>query len=63
MVPEFAQAAFALKVGATTTEPVQTPFGWHVIMIVDRRQGPLQNFESMADELRDNGRAMLPRPS
>ena len=37
MVPEFAEAAFALDPGEITTEPVQTQFGWHVIKVLDRR--------------------------
>tara|TARA_Y100001934_G_scaffold193008_1_gene227611 strand:+ start:424 stop:1305 length:882 start_codon:yes stop_codon:yes gene_type:complete len=40
MVPAFSKAAFALKKGEITTEPVQTQFGWHVIKLDDRR--PLQ---------------------
>ncbi len=31
MVPEFEQAAFSLAVGAMTTEPVKTKFGYHII--------------------------------
>ena len=38
MVPEFAQAAFALKPGEFTQTPVKTQFGWHVIKVEDRRQ-------------------------
>lgn len=31
MVPEFEQAAFKLSVGAMTSEPVKTKFGYHII--------------------------------
>lgn len=31
MVPEFEKAAFNLKVGAMTNEPVRTKFGLHII--------------------------------
>ncbi len=35
-VPEFEQAMDALKVGEIS-EPVQSPFGWHLIEVVERR--------------------------
>jgi peptidyl-prolyl cis-trans isomerase C len=38
MVPEFAEAAFAMDVGAISEAPVQTQFGWHVINVVDKRK-------------------------
>jgi peptidyl-prolyl cis-trans isomerase C len=52
MVPAFSKAAFALKKGEMTTEPVQTKFGWHVIKVEDRR--PLQRLEraQVEDQLR-----------
>jgi len=31
MVPEFEKAAFNLSVGAMTTDPVKTKFGYHII--------------------------------
>ena len=37
MVPQFEQAAFALKKGEYTRNPVRTQFGWHVILVEDRR--------------------------
>ena len=40
MVPSFEEAAFALEVGEVSA-PVQTQFGWHVIVLNDtREQGP-----------------------
>ncbi len=36
-VPEFEKAMNALKVGEIS-EPVQTPFGWHLILVEERRE-------------------------
>lgn len=38
MIPEFGEAAFAIKVGQISEKPVKTPFGWHVIKVEDKRQ-------------------------
>lgn len=38
MVPEFEQAAFALQKGDYSSAPVRSQFGWHVIMVEDRRE-------------------------
>jgi len=52
MVPAFSKAAFALKKGEMTTDPVQTQFGWHVIKSEDRRPlEPLQRAQ-VEDQLR-----------
>jgi peptidyl-prolyl cis-trans isomerase C len=40
MVPAFASAAFALKPGEYTKTPVQTQFGWHVILCEGKRTAP-----------------------
>jgi len=52
MVPEFATAAFALKVGEYTQVPVKTQFGWHIIKLEERRAAPPPSFEEAHDELR-----------
>lgn len=52
MVPAFSEAAFKLKPGEFTTEPVHTQFGWHVIKVEDRRVAGARKFEDMVDELR-----------
>ncbi len=36
MVPEFEQAAFTLDVGKVS-EPVKTQFGWHLIVVTDKK--------------------------
>jgi len=39
-VPEFERAMNELKPG-DTSEPVKTPFGWHLLQVMERRQGGL----------------------
>ncbi|MBN2752510.1 MAG: peptidylprolyl isomerase [Rhodospirillaceae bacterium] len=53
MVKPFADAAFSLKVGSYSTEPVKTQFGWHVIKIEDRRTAKAPSFEDMKPQLHD----------
>ena len=50
MVPEFANAAFALKKGEFTQTPVHTQFGWHVIKVEDRRSAK-PTYEQVAPQL------------
>ena len=38
MVPEFSEAAFALKVGTITKKAVQTQFGYHIIYLEDKKE-------------------------
>ena len=52
MVKPFADAAFALRKGAFTATPVQTQFGWHVILLEDRRRKAPPPFEAKREELR-----------
>lgn len=36
MVPEFDEASFTLEVGELS-EPVQTQFGWHLLIVTDKK--------------------------
>ena len=38
MIPEFANEAFAIKVGKISEKPIRTPFGWHVVKVEDKRK-------------------------
>lgn len=51
MVPEFADAAFALGKGQYTKAPVKTQFGWHVIESEDRRTRPAPGFDEVKQQL------------
>ncbi|AJY48106.1 peptidylprolyl isomerase [Martelella endophytica] len=51
MVPEFEEAAFALKPGEHTETPVQTQFGFHVIEVEDVREKPPVAFDQVKPQL------------
>jgi peptidyl-prolyl cis-trans isomerase C len=45
MVPEFAEAAFAMRPGEVSKTPVKTQFGYHVIKVEDKRMGSVPPFD------------------
>ncbi len=52
MVPEFSAVAYALEPGAFSEEPVKTQFGWHIILVEDRRMIAPPSFEDMREQLK-----------
>jgi peptidyl-prolyl cis-trans isomerase C len=50
MVPEFAEAAFKLNKGQIS-DPVHTQFGWHVILVEDKRIKPTPTFDQVKSQL------------
>ena len=52
MVKPFADAAAALEKGTYTKEPVQTQFGWHVIMLDDTRESTPPAYDDVKDRLK-----------
>jgi len=53
MVPQFAEAAFGMKVGEVSPEPIKSQFGWHVIKVEDRRLTSVPNFEDAKPVIRE----------
>lgn len=49
MVKAFSDAVAEMEDGAFTTTPVQTQFGWHVILREDSREGTPPTLESVRD--------------
>ena len=54
MLPEFSEAAFALKPGTITPAPVKTRFGWHVIKTLETRTAPAPELDQVRDEIRQS---------
>jgi parvulin-like peptidyl-prolyl isomerase len=51
MVPEFSEAAFALKVGSITKKAVKTQFGYHIIYLEDKHEEGSIAYELVKNEI------------
>lgn len=51
MVPPFSKAVEALENGSYTKQPVQTQFGWHVILREESRENTPPTLESVRDRV------------
>lgn len=61
MVPEFADAAFKLEKGKYTTAPVKSQFGWHVILVEDKRTLPQPTLDEVRPQLEEQlSQALVP---
>jgi peptidyl-prolyl cis-trans isomerase C len=54
MVPEFAEAAFSMKVGEISAEPVKTNFGLHLINLVDKKEASVRSLGEVREELAES---------
>lgn len=52
MVPEFETAAFAMAKGKHSETPVKSQFGYHVILVEDKRIAPPPAFDKVKDQVK-----------
>ncbi len=53
MVPEFENEAFNLSVGEYSKTPVKTQFGFHIILVTDKKNETQLGFEEVANKIRE----------
>ncbi len=51
MVAPFAEAAFTMDAGTYSKEPVQTQFGWHVILVEEKKDGVQPTLEEVRQQM------------
>jgi len=52
MVAEFERAAFALDKPGDLSQVIQSPFGYHIIKLIERKDGPAKPFEDVKERIR-----------
>ena len=52
MVPEFSKAAFAMKPNTVSDKPVQTQFGYHIIMVTDRAAAGQTPYDKVKNDIK-----------
>ncbi|MCX7712272.1 MAG: peptidylprolyl isomerase [Chthoniobacterales bacterium] len=50
MVPQFSEAAFSQEVN-TVSDPVRTPFGWHIIKVTDKKPAQTLPYEQVRNDI------------
>jgi len=53
LIPAFSDAAFKLKPGSYTKEPVKSQFGWHVILVVEKRDRVVPDLKDVEGAIRN----------
>jgi len=51
MLPEFIAAIVKLKKGQYSKTPVETQYGWHVILLEDERAAPAPSYEELKNKI------------
>ncbi|MEA3491703.1 MAG: peptidyl-prolyl cis-trans isomerase [Campylobacterota bacterium] len=51
MVPEFEEAVFKLKTGEVTVVPVKTQFGYHVILLEEKKEASPMPYEQVKEKI------------
>ncbi len=52
MVPTFAKALQAMDEGSFSSSPVQTQYGWHIILLEEKRDAPKPSLEEVHEQLK-----------